>query len=245
MWRNLITKYRHQFRFIAPDHAGMGLSDRTPGITYNLQAHVDRCAELIDGIGIKNFSLVAHDWGGAIGMGLPTLKMLTPERIVMLNTAAFRDKQLPWTINLCRIPWLGECWMRLANGFAWPATWMTTVKRLPSSTRRALLAPYYNWQSRLGIARFVQDIPMDETHPTWQTFEKIEHVLPSLKMPTLLVWGLKDFCFDQHFLNRWQEFYPQAKVISYQDAGHYVLEDRPEAIDEIALFLKSNADKLQ
>ena len=53
--------------------------------------------------------------------------------------------------------------------FAWPATWMATSKGLSPTVKRNLLKPYQNWQNRIGIARFVQDIPRNHTHPSYQT----------------------------------------------------------------------------
>jgi haloalkane dehalogenase len=36
--------------------------------------------------------------------------------------------------------------------------------------------------------------------------------------------------FTRDFLKRWQEFFPQAQVKEFPDAGHYVVEDAGEEI---------------
>ena len=55
----------------------------------------------------------------------------------------------------------------------------------------------------------------------------------------LIVWGAKDFCFDDTFLSRWREIYPDARVERLGYAGHYVLEDGgAEARAMITDFLK-------
>ena len=52
-----------------------------------------------------------------------------------------------------------------------------------------------------------------------------------------MVWGARDFCFNDHFLNRWRKIFPAARVERIPDAGHYVLEDAPEdAIPLISEF---------
>ena len=48
--------------------------------------------------------------------------------------------------------------------------------------------------------------------------------------PMLIIWGEKDFCFNQHFLDRWKTYFPQAEVEKVSDAGHYVVEDAWEKI---------------
>ena len=56
--------------------------------------------------------------------------------------------------------------------------------------------------------------------------------------PVFLGWGLKDFVFDHHFLSVWQSYFPDAEVVRYPDAGHYVLEDAADdLIPKISDFL--------
>jgi haloalkane dehalogenase len=45
-----------------------------------------------------------------------------------------------------------------------------------------------------------------------------------------LIWGMRDWCFSPHFLQRFQEYFPQAEVHPIEDAGHYVVEDAHERI---------------
>jgi len=46
----------------------------------------------------------------------------------------------------------------------------------------------------------------------------------------LIVWGGRDFCFDDTFLARWRELFPAANCVRLDDAGHYVLEDAAEEV---------------
>jgi haloalkane dehalogenase len=57
----------------------------------------------------------------------------------------------------------------------------------------------------------------------------------------LIVWGGRDFCFDDTFLSRWRDLYPDARIDRIERAGHYVLEDAGnEAVTRIADFLIPN-----
>jgi pimeloyl-ACP methyl ester carboxylesterase len=49
-------------------------------------------------------------------------------------------------------------------------------------------------------------------------------------VPVLICWGEKDFVFDRHFLEKWIDIFPQARVNRFPDCGHYVLEDATEEI---------------
>jgi haloalkane dehalogenase len=150
---------------------------------------------------------------------------------VILNTAAFPSEHIPKRINLLRQGKMGEFLSRKFNLFAWPATFMTTTKKLPKAIKAGYLLPYDSWDNRVAVARFVQDIPMEKDHPTFKTLSDIEAKLKTLKHPKLILWGGKDFCFNRHFFERWVDIYPDADAFWYAKAGHYVLED---ALDEVS-----------
>jgi haloalkane dehalogenase len=61
------------------------------------------------------------------------------------------------------------------------------------------------------------------------------HLCEFRDTPTLICWGLRDFIFDHHFLASWRKHLPNAIVHSFENAGHYVLED---AGDEVARLLR-------
>ncbi len=228
-YRHLIAHFRLSHRVIALDHMGCGLSDKPSDYSYCLAQHIENLEYLLVCLGIGRFSLIVHDWGGAIGFGCAVQHLDHIDKIVLMNTAAFRSTRLPWRIRLCRLPVVGEIIVRLFNGFAGPACSMAVEKRLAAETARSYLAPYNSWNNRIAIARFVQDIPMDTSHSSYAPLVEIENRLPLLrdqKTPLLLLWGGKDFCFNDHFYNEWQRRFPEAESHYFSDGGHYVLEDK-------------------
>lgn len=228
-YRELIKTLSPHFRVIVPDHIGMGLSEKPQDYTYQLKDHVENTHDLLERLQIERYHMVVHDWGGAIGAGL---SVKTPEALlswVILNTAAFTSAHIPWRINICRNSF-GEQLIRRLNAFAAPATVMAATKPLEAKVKKGYLYPYNNYQNRIATARFVRDIPMDDTHPSFSTLHSIEEKLPTLKCPKLILWGEKDFCFNGHFLKRWQELYPKAQVVTYPKGGHYIFEDESEDV---------------
>ena len=230
LWRNLIIKLAARgFRVIAPDHVGMGLSAR-PDKFLRLEDRIRDVHGLVDFLGLKQFHLGVHDWGGAIGFGLATR---CPERIgniLVTNTGAFLSERIPARIAICRWPLVGRFIVQNLNGFAWPATWMAVEKPMTQAVKAGFLAPYRSTGVRRAVADFVADIPMEANHPTRTTLAAVEAGLPLLKgKRILLLWGLKDFCFDATFLAGFETRFPQAQKLIFPAAGHYVLEDAGEA----------------
>ena len=239
-FRHLVRNLRPRLRCIAPDHIGMGASEKPPDYPYTLAQRIDDMEALVASLRLKRIHLVVHDWGGAIGFGLAARQPAWIDRIVILNTAAFTSTRIPWRIALCKMPVLGPVLVRGANGFAAPATRMAMHRRaLSREEKRGYLWPYHSWASRIAVSEFVQDIPLRPSHPSWRTLRSVEQALPQFRRrPVLIVWGGRDFCFNAHFLARWREIMPDAQVKTIADAGHYVLEDaREEVVPAISRFL--------
>lgn len=233
-YRNLIKKFSNTRRVIAVDHIGCGLSSKPQDYDYTLENHINNLSELFDRVvapkmpASQKFDLIVHDWGGAIGMGFAGRYKPYLDHSVIMNTAAYTDENIPKSINICKLPLIGEKLVRHFNAFAWPATFMAVEKPLKKMAKKGYLLPYNNYKNRIATARFVKDIPMDESHPTWKTLKEVENSLKDIPGEKLLLWGEKDFCFSPHFFKRWLDFYPEAKTCMLSEAGHYLLEDEPE-----------------
>lgn len=239
-YRELIAELRRDQRCVVPDHIGMGLSEKPEKYAYTLAQRVADVVALVRELGLKRIDLVVHDWGGAIGFGVAAQMPEAIRRLVILNTAAFASKHIPGRIAVCKAPVLGPLLVRGLNGFAWPATWMAMHRRqLSEAEKKGFLVPYDSWGHRIAVSEFVRDIPMSPTHRSWETLARIEAAVPQFRdRAALIVWGGRDFCFNDHFLQRWRELLPGAETNRIDDAGHYVLADaREEAVPRIVRFL--------
>lgn len=246
-WRHLILAFRDRYRIVVPDHIGCGLSDKPQRYSYRLATHVANLRRLIETLDLRGITLLAHDWGGAIGLGAAVEMPERFARLVLFNTAAFRSTRCPWRIRLCRTPLVGELAVRGLNVFARSALFMATNRPggLPPEVRAGLIAPYDSWEHRIATHRFVADIPLAPAHPSYSSLLHIEQNLGKLaQLPIALVWGMRDWCFTPHFLERFRQFFPEAEVHGLADAGHYVVEDAPEQVERIVRdFLSAHADQ--
>jgi haloalkane dehalogenase len=103
------------------------------------------------------------------------------------------------------------------------------------------LMPYDTPDHRLAVLKFVQTIPLKDTDPGYDIVTGVENALPRFRnVPTLLLWGMKDFVFDRHFLAQWQRHFPHAETYTWPDAGHYLLED---ATDEVIMRVREFLDR--
>ncbi len=175
-WRRLICELRDQHRCIAPDHIGCGLSDKPPDYAYCLAQRIDDLCSLSERLELTDVTLVAQDWGGAIGLGAAVRMPERFPRLVLLNTAAFRSIRMPWRIRVCRTPVLGALAVRGANAFVRAAISMAMEhpERLTAEERTGIAAPYNSWANRIAVQRFVDDIPMTSAHPSYTSLVDVE-----------------------------------------------------------------------
>ena len=247
-WRNLVSGLSDKYRCIVPDHIGMGLSDKPDDVRYDytLQSRVDDVAALLGHLGIDGpVTLAVHDWGGMIGFGWALSHAAQVKRLVITNTGAFplpAAKKMPWQIALGRDSKFGAFIIRAFNAFSSGASYVGVEKKMPAAVRRAYVAPYDSWANRISTLRFMQDIPLGPGDKAWPLLEAAGRRLPEFAdRPAFIGWGLQDFVFDKHFLAGFRAALPQAQLHAFDDAGHYVLEDKAaELVPAIRAFLDTH-----
>jgi haloalkane dehalogenase len=247
-WRHLVLGLRDGYRCIVPDHVGMGLSDRPDDAhyAYTLQSRIDDLDALLKHLGIDGpVTLAVHDWGGAIGFGWALRDPSRVQRLVITNTGAFplpAAKRFPKRIAMGRDSRLGGWLIRRFNLFARGAARLGTERRLPKDVREAYAGVYDGWNNAISTLRFMQDIPLGEGDAAWPLVKAMQAALPAYAdRPAFIGWGLRDFVFDRHFLDGFRAALPNAEVHAFEDANHYVLEDRHEVlVPAIRDFLDRN-----
>ena len=236
-------------RAVAPDHIGMGRSEKPSAADYphTLARRVADFGEFVDGLALTEpLSLVVHDWGGAIALAWAVDNVERVDKLLVLNTGAFPippGKALPWSLAAARVPVLGGIAVRGLNAFSRGALVMGTGRPvLGREARAGLTAPYDSPAHRVAVHEFVRDIPMSPRDPAYGVLARTESRLPLLAdRPTAVCWGMKDPVFDATVLDHLRTLLPSAEVHRYDDAGHYVLEDAADRIVPIATRLLAPA----
>jgi cis-3-alkyl-4-acyloxetan-2-one decarboxylase len=185
-------------------------------------------------------TLAVQDWGGMIGMAFAARHPERIKRIIATNTGAFhlpKTKKLPPSLWLGRNTRLGAWMILKRNAFCkFAAKRCVTRTKLPADVKAMYLAPYDTPEHRVAVLKFVQTIPLKPSDPGYDIVSDTESSLSKFAgVPTLLLWGLKDFVFDKHFLAEWKKHFPHAEAHEFPDCGHYLLED---ARDEVIALVK-------
>ncbi|MFO8048805.1 MAG: alpha/beta fold hydrolase [Desulfosudaceae bacterium] len=246
-YRSLIQRLAPGYRVLCPDHIGCGLSERpsADAYGYRLENQVADLTAFIQQLKIdRPLTLIVHDWGGFIGCAFALRNPDRIKRIVITNTAAFlkpAGKSLPLRLWLMRyLTPLAVPAMLGANLFCRAALVMAPRKKLSPAVKAGLIAPYNSWSNRVAVLKFVQDIALKPSDPSYRLGRFLDENLHQLSvLPMLICWGKHDFVFDHTYFEEWRRRFPEAACHEFESAGHFLLEDEPEAVGAlIENFLK-------
>jgi haloalkane dehalogenase len=238
-YRHLIRGLSADHRCIAPDHLGFGLSERPADFPYTPEAHARVLAELVDRLGLERFTLVAHDFGGPIGL---PLALDRPERIrglVLLNTwmwsfAGDRDMTRKARLAGGRLGRFLYRRLNLSLQTITPHAYGDRRKLTPA-IHRQYLAPFPDADGRgrvlWALARSLLG-SSDHYDSLWQRRERLAG------LPALILWGMRDSAFRPQLLERWRTALPRAQVVELAEAGHWPHEEAPaEVLRQVSAFL--------
>ena len=257
-WRALAPLLESEFFLVMPDQRGFAGSDRPSEVdAYRTDGLVDDVFALADELGLQQFALVGHDWGGAIAWaaalrGEPRLTRLgivnSPHPVVfqksLIGDAGQREASQ--YITAFRAPGFEK--MVEAKGYDW--FFETTfsrhvdVHRIPQSEKRQYIADWsqpgafgamLNWYraSRVLVPPPGAVLPL----PDW-----LLRAFPTVKIPTLVVWGMKDTALLPVQLEGLPELVENLTIVRLPDAGHFAPWQAPaEVASALEPFLAGQA----
>ena len=225
-FRNVIKFLSKKYRCIAIDHIGFGLSEKPAKYDYTVQNHTASLLKLITHLQLNQFTMLVHDFGGIIGLAAAEQ---IPEKIkglVILNTwcRSIQDepeyKKMKMILGSPLVPLLYR-YLNFSAKYILPAAFGER-SRLTPEIHQHFLRPFSKVSERNGTIAFAKSLLRDQDY-----YASVGKKLSILKdKPVLIIWGMKDeFITEKHLL--WmQEQFPGSKVVRYDDAGHFVLEEK-------------------
>jgi haloalkane dehalogenase len=235
----LITAAGH--RAIAPDLVGFGRSDKpVRRDDYTYQRHVDWMRAVVEGLDLRDVTLVAQDWGGLIGLRLAAEDERRFARIVVANTflptgdvdpgPAFRAwREFSQTTPDFHVGGIvrGGC-----------------VTDLPPEIVAAYDAPFPDDRYKAGARQFPMLVPATPDDPAAVPNRKAWEVLARWRKPFLTAFS------DQDPITRGGDAFFQNTVpgaagqphTTITGAGHFLQEDQGEVLGRVVVdFLARTA----
>jgi haloalkane dehalogenase len=231
-FRNLIKVLSKDHRCIAHDMIGFLLSNKPVDFSYLPKDQFKLIDEFLESLDLQKMTIVVGDWGGPVGL---SYALAHPERIsnIVINNTWLWSVKNDWYYQMFSKftggP-IGKFLIYNRNFFARDIVKAAygDKKKLTEEVHSHYMKPIEKKEHRKGSWVFPREI-IGSTDWLSSQWEKI-HLLKDKKV--LLAWGMKDIAFREKELKRWMDTFPDAKVVRYKDAGHFVTDEKPYEIVE-------------
>ena len=257
-WREIAPRLEDRLFLVMPDQRGFAGSDRPHEVeAYKTDLLVDDIFALADALDLESFALVGHDWGGAIAWsaalrGDPRLKRLAiinaPHPLILQKSLIESEEQRSASqyISAFRAPGFGK--MVEAKGYDW--FFETTFSRhvdlrlISEAEKRQYIADWsqpgtfnamLNWY---GASKLIVPPPgLTVPVPDW-----LLAAFPTVKVPTLVVWGMKDAALLPLQLDGLDALVDDLAVVRLPGSGHFAPWEAPdEVVGALEPFLAGRA----
>ncbi|OBI51233.1 alpha/beta fold hydrolase [Mycobacterium sp. E796] len=222
-WEPLMTRVAEFATVVAPDMPGFGAADARADQDYTLAAYGAHLGGIIDQLGVARVHLVAHDFGGPIGL---TWAAANPEKVAsvtLINTGVLLDYGWHRLARVWRTRVAGELFMRTTTrGLArfvighdnpgLPGEWVNRIAEhlLPAGTKRAVLRLYRSTRQ--------------------EDMDRLVKPLRDLDPDTLVVFGAADVYIPVAQAERQLRVFPRARVEILPGVGHWAWLEQPDRV---------------
>jgi pimeloyl-ACP methyl ester carboxylesterase len=260
-WRHQIAHLSGRYRCIAPDQRGYRGSSKPVGVeNYTPDKLIGDIFLLAAALDVKDFTIVGHDWGGAIAWGVALMGqgMGRVSRAVILN--APHPVIFPKLLYTNRVQRQASQYFRLfrdpasdalveqfgLGGVLLKAFGETPENpRMEPEERAALMEDWQNREAAIAMLNWYRASPMEvldldapyELPAGWTPL-----AIPKLTIPTLVIWAMDDIALPPENLEGMDELIDDLTVVRVPGSGHFVQWEAPAAVNAaMDAFLASSA----
>lgn len=243
-WRDVAPALAGQYFVVVPDQRGFGASDRPEGVeAYRADRIVEDLIALADALDLDRFTLVGHDWGGAVAWLAALRHPARIGRLVIVNAphplvfqksliddpaqraasqyiTAFRNPAMEAGIAAMGL----ETFFEKSFGRHADLSLLSAAEKqayLDDWSQPGALTAMLNWYRASEI--FVPAPGEAAEAPAWTRLP-----FPRIAMPTLVIWALKDLALLPVQLDGLDDLVADLRIVTVPEAGHFVPWEAPE-----------------
>ena len=221
-FRHPVRELRSEFRCVALDHIGFGLSSRSARPEdHRPESHARRLATLLDHLDLREITLFMTAWGGPIGLDFARKHPERVKRLVIANTWCWpvQDDFHFKSFSFLMSSWIGQYLLRHHNIFV--------NGGMPKAVGdRSVLTPEI-----MAHYRSTQPSPAARAASDWLRSIWQDRAAFADK-PALILWGLKDIAFRRKELERSKSALQDVEIHEFEDCRHFLAEEAPGRVVE-------------
>jgi haloalkane dehalogenase len=239
LWRNIIPHLASQGRCIAPDLIGMGKSGK-PDIDYGFQDTYEYLNAFIEQLGLKNITLVLHDWGSGMGFHYANLHRDNIKAIAFMEamydapTLFDMPASIRVALKMMRMPLFGWLMVSVANMFIKKMLPDMILRKLTKEEMDYYAAPYKTIKSRKPLLAWPKAVPFDGGKPkeiakavsAWSKWLTVTDI------PKLGFYVSPGVAIKEKDVKIIKESMTNLEMIHLGEGLHFIQEDYPHQIGE-------------
>ncbi|URD60031.1 alpha/beta hydrolase [Sphingomonas sp. KRR8] len=245
-WRGMVPLLEGKYRLIMPDQRGFAGSDAPQDKSeYATDKIVADLFALVDRLGLDDFCLVGHDWGGAVSWAaalkgdprLTRLAIINAPHPVIFQKSLIEDadqRAASQYITAFRTPGFEAA----VEAMGWETFF---DKSFGNHVDLALISPeeraeYIEEWSQPGVFTSMLNwyrgaaVVVPPPSVTVPLPDFLLRAFPRVTVPTLVVWGMKDKALLPLQLDGLDTLVEDLRVVRVEDAGHFVPWEKPQAV---------------
>ena len=258
-WREVAPRLDDRFYLVMPDQRGFAGSDRPQEVAaYDSDTLVDDIFALADAMSLESFALVGHDWGGAISWAaalrgdprLTRLAIVNAPHPVVFQKSLIEDagqRAASQYITAFRLPGFEKAVEAMGFEAFFGKTFGSHVDLalIPEAEKRQYIA---EWSQPGGLTAMLNwyrasKVMVPPPGVTVPLPDFLLRAFPAVKVPTLVVWGMRDKALLPLQLDGLDKLVEDLRVVRLPDAGHFAPWEAPgEVAGALAPFLAEHAE---
>jgi haloalkane dehalogenase len=221
------VRLRGQFRCLALDFPGCGLSPDAPGHDHSVRANADILDGFIDALDLQDITMAVHDVGGPLGFLAAARRPQRFRALVISNTFGWPLAGYPAVRRMLAIIASSPfgAMNSLTNVVArFTASRYGVGRRMSKADRRAFLGPWRSPGGRRATQRILAGVL--RTDPLMAQVERSLRTRLT-DLPVLTLFGRKNDPYG--WQNRFQQIFPHATAAGIDDGHHFPFNDDPDS----------------
>lgn len=236
IWHGIYPELARTHRILIPDLPGFGFSDKADCFDRSIACQANMIDAWLEQLGVSRATIIGHDIGGGVALRMATLFPERVERLILMNTVCYDS----WPIELMLQFGHPEAHRKLSASFAMRLLRQALKRGFASSIHQDILtgflAPYTTEVGKLSLIRNAASLNTNLTM-------EINHLLPGIRIPTLVLWGEEDRFQPVHYGERLAKDIHGSRLIRVKNARHFVMWDQPNLVTKHLLeFVHETAD---
>lgn len=230
-YHNVIPGVENDYTVYAPDLPGFGFSDNDHD-TYGADLFVETISAFLNELAITDAIVVGESIGGSIALALAANNHPSVKAAIAVNPTGYANEPLGRSSisakifsNVSQIPVLSGISSRYRNPVLTKRVLDGAVYD-PANYTAEYLANNFRNTNRKNFARVQKSF--FKHSKSWVDLAKS---YTKNRKPVMIIWGEDDWSYEDE-RSSYVASIPNAKSLTIEEAGHFITQDKPEAIVE-------------